>query len=245
MPKCITSNPVAAEAIEGMNTATGVQEGHFTPTNKENAVGATKQNYFAHETEKIQRPQFRSKPRKRQIGPQPLPSEKRGPSEMAEKLIGDLQCARPKDFFDTQITPVFVSKVMVNCTNARAASKGARAGGMMYQNWHPFDTLEVYRMIGLLFANGLSPKPAMEQWFQTTYDNRLFGNNYVSAAMDKMLPRGGKVGGLQRWRYLRCFSCYYDFRVNPKVEAAKNPLWKVESLLDELNTQARKMWTTG
>ena len=130
---------------------------------------------------------------------------------MAEKLIGDLRYARPKDFFDTQITPKFVSKVMVNCTNARAASEGAGAGGTTYQNWHPFDTLEVYKMIGLLFANGLSPKPAMEQWFQKIYNNRLFGNNYVSAAMDKMLPRGGKVGRVQRWRHVRRFFCCYDF----------------------------------
>mgnify|MGYP003894362215 CR=1 FL=1 len=134
---------------------------------------------------------------------------------------------------------------MVNCTNARAHSKGAGAGGTTYQNWKPFDMQEMYKMIGLLFANGLSPKPTIEQWFLTTYNNRLFGNNYVSTAMDKVLPRGERVSGHQRWKHFRRFFCCYDFRVNPKVEAAKNPLWKIQPLLDELNTQARKMWTTG
>ena len=72
--------------------------------------------------------------------PPPPLSEKGGPSETAHELIGDLRYARPKDFFDTQITPEFVSKVMVNCTNTRAASKGAGTGGTTYQNWKPFDT---------------------------------------------------------------------------------------------------------
>ena len=226
VPKWIILNPVAAEAITGMNMATGGQEGHFAPTNKENAIGATKYNYLHHESEKIQRPVFARKPEKKkkksngpetgidtdESDPPPPPiSEKGGPSKAAHEVIKDLQYARPKDFFDTQITPEFVSKVMVNCTNARAASEGAGAGGTTYQNWKPFDTNEMYKMIGLLFANGLSPKPTIEQWFLTTYDNRLFGNNYVSTAMDKVLPRGERVSGHQRWKHFRRFFCCYDF----------------------------------
>ena len=100
-------------------------------------------------------------------------------------------------------------------------------------------------MIGLLFVNGLSPKPSLDLWFLTTSENRLFENNYVSAAMDKVFPRGERIRGFRRWKHFRRFLCFYDFRKDPKTEAAKNPLWKVQPLLDELNEQARKMWITG
>jgi len=39
--------------------------------------------------------------------------------------------------------------------------------------------------------------------------------------------------------------CCYDFRVDAKAETAKNPLFKVQLLLDEINRQSKKMWTTG
>ena len=37
----------------------------------------------------------------------------------------------------------------------------------------------------------------------------------------------------------------YDCRLDPTTEKKKNPLWKIQSLLDELNHQAKKMWLTG
>jgi len=37
----------------------------------------------------------------------------------------------------------------------------------------------------------------------------------------------------------------YDFRKDPKAESKKNPLFKIQLLLDELNHQAKKMWVTG
>jgi len=69
----------------------------------------------------------------------------------------------PKDFFDTKLTPEILVKVMVNCTNTRAASDGDGAGGTTYMNWKLFGTAEMYKMIGLLFDNSLSTKPTSEQ----------------------------------------------------------------------------------
>ncbi len=37
----------------------------------------------------------------------------------------------------------------------------------------------------------------------------------------------------------------FDFREDAKKETAKNPLWKVQRLLDELNENAAKMWILG
>jgi len=73
------------------------------------------------------------------------------------------------------------------------------------------------------------------------YKNYLFGNNYVSPAIDKILPIGNKVSRLQMWRCFHSFFCCYDFRVNVKVEGANIPLGKVQYLLDELNTQMQRM----
>jgi len=201
VPKWILLTPAAAEEIAGMDMATGAQIGHFAPTNKEDAIGAQKNNYMVHATEKVKRLEFATKPsrktKKAKLDESEVRkvSEEGGPSAEAKRLIPDLRHARPKDFFDLQVTPEFVEKVMVNCTNQRAASEGAGAGGTTYTDWKPFDCAEMYKMIGLLFVNSLYSKPSLDLWFLITSDNRLFGNNYVAAAMNKVLPRGERIRG--------------------------------------------------
>ncbi len=39
--------------------------------------------------------------------------------------------------------------------------------------------------------------------------------------------------------------CMLDFREDVKKETKKDPLWKVQRLLDELNENASKMWILG
>ena len=73
--------PETAEGSEGMNMLTGAQEGHFAPTNKENAIGAKKMNYCTHETERVKRPIFTPKIKQKANPdgtPTPAPSEKGG-----------------------------------------------------------------------------------------------------------------------------------------------------------------------
>ena len=149
------------------------------------------------------------------------------------------------DLFDTQMTPDFSRMVIVLCTNGHAAADGAGFGGLTYHDYVPFVHVEINKMIGLLFANGISPKPTMELWFKTTTEHRLFGNDFIAAAMDKQMQDGKKVPGIRRWKHFRRFMCVYDFRVNANTKKEKNPLWKVQSLLTELNHQAKKMWLTG
>ena len=85
-------------------------------------------------------------------------SEKGHISPAARKLLPiEIRDCRPKDFFDTQISPEFVKKCIVDTTNARAAAEGADFGGSIYNDYEPFNLAEVYKMIGLLFVNGLSP----------------------------------------------------------------------------------------
>ena len=37
----------------------------------------------------------------------------------------------------------------------------------------------------------------------------------------------------------------FDFRQDARKETAKNPLWKVQHLLDELNENTQRMWIPG
>jgi hypothetical protein len=37
----------------------------------------------------------------------------------------------------------------------------------------------------------------------------------------------------------------FDFREDAKKETKKNPLWKVQRLLNKLNNNARNMWIPG
>ena len=65
----------------------------------------------------------------------------------------------------------------------------------MYNDYVPFDVPEIYKFIGLLLANGLSPKPSMDLWFLTQSQHRLWGNDTIALAMDKRLSSGKKIKG--------------------------------------------------
>jgi hypothetical protein len=111
---------------------------------------------------------------------------------------------------------------MVDTTNARAAAEGAGFGGTVYRDFEPFDQAEIYMMIGLLFVNGLSPRPRVEMWFEP---HLIFGNDFIARAMDKQLPRGRRsIQGIPRWRHFRRFLCLFDFREDGGKETARNPL---------------------
>jgi len=93
------------EEIEGMYMLTGSEQGFFGPTNPTNAAGATRSNFCSAFGETISRPEFG--PKVPFLGPPPPPSsyENGHPSLEAYEAIGDIKFARPKDFFDLQISP--------------------------------------------------------------------------------------------------------------------------------------------
>ena len=238
LQRWVILNPDPAPTVEGIDMLHGTEAGFFGPTNQENAVGAPKFQYCCREGEKIHRPEFASKT------PNVPVSGKGHISPAARKLLPpEIRDCRPKDFFDTQISPEFVKKCIVDTTNARAAAEGADVGGSIYNDYEPFDLAEVYKMIGLLFVNCLSPRPRVNMWFER---HPIFGNNFIAGAMNRQLPQGRRaVPGYRRWKHFRRFMCMFDFREDAKKETAKNPLWKVQRLLDELNDNAAKMWIPG
>ena len=120
---------------------------------------------------------------------------------------------------------------MVNCTNARASSKGVGTGGTKYADFVPFDLAKMSRMMGLLFVNGLSLKADVKLWFKTVMESHLFGNDDVATAMNKNLGNWKKVRCLHRWKHVRRFFAFYKFRLAKDKETTKNPLWKVSHCL--------------
>lgn len=171
------------------------------------------------------------------------PTDFGDPSDACRKLIPPLKFARPKDFFNTQLTPEFI-QWLVDATNRRAVADGAGTGS--YKDWTPLDREELYKFIGLLFANGLSPKPQFEYWFEGTEREPLFGNDKYSKAMDKHdRTTGRRTSGKRRYKMFRRYFTMADYRDNPKQKQQENPLWKVQELLDELNKQAKDMWLPG
>jgi hypothetical protein len=98
-------------------------------------------------------------------------------------------------------------------------------------------------MIDLLFVNGLAPRPSITMWFE---HHNIFGNKSITKAMDKQMACGKRpIPGIRRWKHFQCLMCMFDFREDAKKETAKNPLWKVQLFLDELNDCAAKMWIPG
>ena len=229
--------------------ASGAEEGYFAPTNQDNAVGHPKKKFLTDEP--ITRPTFRSKPRQRTnntgVGRPPsnaTPNVKGGPSDNIYKnLPDDFMQRRPIDYFHLFITKDFIEKQVLNTTNQRAAAE--EAGSTTYKDFVPFDLQEIYKFIGLLYANSLSPKPRFEKWFQSTQSSKLFGNDAFASAADKRVQGGRTIKGYYRWLHFRRFLCLYDFRENPRRLQKKDPLWKVASILDELRKNCQRYWVTG
>ena len=239
-PYWVVLNPEIPPPIAGVDMRTGASIGFFGPTNTNNIVGAQRHNFLAeHPSDKIQRPVFVS------IDPTRPTQENGGPSVFAMKSIGDIKNARPIDFFHLIITPRFVEKTMVACTNQKAASEGAGVGGTVYNDFVQFDVNEMYRFLGLLFANGLSPKPDITKWFEICGEDPLLGSDFIAPLMNKKLPRSGVVPGIRRWKHFRRFLCFYDFQMVTRQSVEADPLWKVRLLLKTLNKQSMAMWIPG
>jgi hypothetical protein len=225
IPTWLILPPQPVPHIPGIDMETGAQSGFFGPTNKENAVGGVRQNFLTDSVDRIERPTFAPKKRG---GKKNTSNEVRdfgGPSPAARKRIGPMKCARPKDFFDLQITPAFVSW-MTLATNRRATADGAGSGTGTFSDFVPFDDAEIYRFIGVLFANGLAPKPKprMDYWFETAESFPLFGNNLVSKVMTKTVSISGKkIRGIRRWRMFRHFLTLADYRDSPSEKQKADP----------------------
>jgi hypothetical protein len=84
------------------------------------------------------------------------------------------------DFLDTQITPKFIDYA-VKATNLCAYASGAGSG--QYANYLPFDAPKFYKMLGVLFANGLSPKPQLDLWFSPLSKEPLLGSDIMKKAL--------------------------------------------------------------
>ena len=98
-------------------------------------------------------------------------------------------------------------------------------------------------MIGLLCVNGILLCPRINMWFE---GHNIFGNNLITRAMHKQLPRGRwSIRGIQWWKHFCCFMCMFVFCEGAKKMTTKNSLWKVQRLLDKLNNNAAKMWILG
>ena len=161
--------------------------------NKENAVGGVSQNFLTDSGNRIERPKFA--PKMRNKGGKTKTSNDvhdfGGPSPAAQKRIGPMKCARPKEFFDLQITPAFISW-MTLVTNCRTTADGAGSGTREFSDFVPFDNAKIYHFLGVLFANGLSPKPRVDYWFEMAERGPLFGNNLFSKVMTKMVSVSSK-----------------------------------------------------
>ena len=229
--------------------ASGAECGYYAPTNQDNHPGAPKLEYLTRDKERIVRPAFGPKQRKSGKAGRPVVlrelSDVGGPSSYAmSQLNEDFASIRPKDLFSLQLTEDFFKNTLLKCTNARAAAEGA--GSSQYKDFAPFDLEEIYKFTGILFANAVCPKPQLNMWFKSTRDHKIYGNEMFQSALDKKVNGSStKISGERRWRHFRQYMCLYDFRKCPKKLSAKDPFWKVHSILDELRKNAQRCWVTG
>jgi len=61
----------------------------------------------------------------------------------------------------------------------------------------------------------------------------------------KNLATGNTIKASRRWKHFCRYFMMQDYRENPWEQQRKNPLWKVQCLINELNKQAKDMWVPG
>ncbi len=94
----------------------------------------------------------------------------------------------------------------------------SRAGGGTYVDFVPVDLPKLNKFFGLLLANGLTPKPQFEYWFERQEREPLFGNDKFAGAMDKHVGhcKSHRVSGKRRWKHFQRYFTLSNFRKNPK-----------------------------
>jgi hypothetical protein len=99
-------------------------------------------------------------------------------------------------------------------TNLRAYANGARSGE--YTDFVPFNSKENYKMIGVLFANGLTPKPQFDYWFCSEDHDSLFGSNLITNALRRKNALTGKtIKAARCWKHFRQYFTVADYRDSP------------------------------
>ena len=53
------------------------------------------------------------------------------------------------------------------------------------------------------------------------------------------------IKGERHWKHFRRFMCLYDYRLNPREQQKKDPLWKLAPILEHLRKNAQRCWSTG
>ena len=142
-----------------------------------------------------------------------------------------------------QITPKSVDWA-VTATNLQAYANGA--GSREYMDFISFDSTEMYKMCGVLFANGLNPKPQVNYWFCSKDKEPFLGSDLISAALWKKNSGAGKtIKAARCWKHFCRYFTVADYCDSPREKQKVNLMWKVQELLDELNKQAKDMWVLG
>ncbi len=85
-----------------------------------------------------------------------------------------------------------------------------------------------------MFANELTPRSSFESWFTSTPNHPICDANFAKGIFDKRV-QGIKISGLRRWRHFGHFFTLSNYRLNPAFEQQRNPMWKVQSPIDQLN----------
>ena len=117
--------------------------------------------------------------------------------------------------------------------NMRAAMEGAGVQGNKYSDFVPFSLEDIDAFLGLFILNGINPKPRMDMWFE---DSAIFGNKHV---------RNRFTNGIRRYRHFKRFLCIYDPRIHPTMPVTKRPMFKIEKLINELETNSKSYWDAG
>jgi hypothetical protein len=123
---------------------------------------------------------------------------------VAKELISDFRLVRSKNFFNLQLKPELF-QFCTGVTNFRAAADGAGSGMGAYYDFVLFNVVEVYKLVGIMFANGLTPKPRLKYWFEQTSEQPLFGIDLFSRVMTCQdgpfgdHVDGGIFGGSLQW----------------------------------------------
>jgi hypothetical protein len=109
-------------------------------------------------------------------------------------------------------------------------------------------TFQLYKFVGLIFANvACVQSPSLSTALRGRKQSRSSAMTSLHAlwistwVIGRAIGLAGSVAGNTSGQNFTTS----DFRENPKDSQQANPLWKVQTLIDELNEQASCMWLPG
>ena len=143
--------------------------------------------------------------------------------------------SHPSDWFGSFL-PTKLTNDWTSYTNTKAMMANAGQPGQPYADFKPFTCKELRQHIGVYILQGIAPSPRINMKFHRQSDNCANGNDFITRSLGPNATR-------RHLHFKRFLGVQDPLKMPPSKK--KCPLWKVQKLLDWMNTISKDGWLLG